>query len=233
MEKFRNTCDMCSISKVRCDKNKPACGRCKRLGYSCNYSPARFSSKRVRPQSVENSQKCLEIGDVEASVPSITSSISSPAFSRPTSERNAGTVSSQLMPPEMFFSDVTENFLSLPHQTDFVFGSYDTYTNMDLIPDENSMIQVYDDGHAANQSHIQQLYRQYLPGPSREISEYYHNTGEVSATWGQDQVMSPATFDTHFGDHFISHHDYAMMATTCTHPELYQKQQLSRNSHLK
>lgn len=32
---------MCSASKVRCDRQKPLCGRCDKLGYPCFYSPAR------------------------------------------------------------------------------------------------------------------------------------------------------------------------------------------------
>lgn len=229
MQKLKYTCDMCSISKVRCDKNKTVCGRCKRLQYSCNYSPARSNSKRESPQSIDKSQKCLEREGFQASAPSITSSIPSAAFSHPTFERDAETVSSQLMPPEIIFSDVTEHDSSLAYQADFVSGTYDTCTNLSLIPDESSMTQAYNDGHArtGNQSHIQQLYRQYLPGPSRDISEYYHNTGEVSATLGQEQAMSSATFDTQFMDHIISDHDYATMATTCAHSELYQQQQQS------
>ncbi|KAF2229685.1 hypothetical protein EV356DRAFT_570914 [Viridothelium virens] len=37
---------MCSASKVRCDKRRPVCSRCARLGYPCFYSPARRVRKR-------------------------------------------------------------------------------------------------------------------------------------------------------------------------------------------
>ena len=41
MPKLKGSCDMCSASKVRCDKQKPICGRCKNLEYPCFYSPSR------------------------------------------------------------------------------------------------------------------------------------------------------------------------------------------------
>lgn len=44
---------MCSASKVRCDRQKPICGRCDKLAYPCFYSPAR----RVgRPQGRSSRQ---------------------------------------------------------------------------------------------------------------------------------------------------------------------------------
>ncbi|KAL2018617.1 hypothetical protein VTK56DRAFT_587 [Thermocarpiscus australiensis] len=39
--RLKDSCDMCSASKVRCDRQKPICGRCDRLAYPCFYSPAR------------------------------------------------------------------------------------------------------------------------------------------------------------------------------------------------
>ncbi|MCJ1401242.1 hypothetical protein MMC11_004454 [Xylographa trunciseda] len=44
--RLKDTCDMCSASKVRCDTRKPVCSRCQRLGYPCFYSPARRIRKR-------------------------------------------------------------------------------------------------------------------------------------------------------------------------------------------
>ena len=46
-QRTKDTCDMCSASKVKCDKEKPVCSRCRRLEYPCFYSPAR----RIRKQS--------------------------------------------------------------------------------------------------------------------------------------------------------------------------------------
>ncbi|RKF61650.1 putative zn 2cys6 transcription factor [Erysiphe neolycopersici] len=44
---------MCSSSKIRCNKQKPICGRCERLGLQCLYSPAR---RIGRPNSLRGPQ---------------------------------------------------------------------------------------------------------------------------------------------------------------------------------
>lgn len=49
--KLRSTCDRCTLLKVRCDKQKPRCERCKGLGSSCVYSPRRWKGRSV-PKSV-------------------------------------------------------------------------------------------------------------------------------------------------------------------------------------
>jgi hypothetical protein len=48
--KLRQTCDLCSEAKVKCDKKQPRCGRCERLSYECVYGPARRIG-RPRPRS--------------------------------------------------------------------------------------------------------------------------------------------------------------------------------------
>jgi hypothetical protein len=40
-QKLKSSCDLCSASKLRCDKRKPACSRCICLNQLCSYSPAR------------------------------------------------------------------------------------------------------------------------------------------------------------------------------------------------
>lgn len=40
-QKLKDSCDMCSSPKVKCNKEKPLCSRCRKLGYPCSYSPAR------------------------------------------------------------------------------------------------------------------------------------------------------------------------------------------------
>ena len=51
---------MCSAAKVRCNKNKPICGRCERLGYPCFYSP----NRRIRkPRSVQSSGSLTRTND--------------------------------------------------------------------------------------------------------------------------------------------------------------------------
>ena len=53
--KLKDSCDMCSASKVKCDKEKPTCNRCKKLGYPCFYSPARRMG-RPHPHRGRSSQ---------------------------------------------------------------------------------------------------------------------------------------------------------------------------------
>lgn len=47
-EKLRSTCDCCASSKVRCNKQKPSCQRCKFLKLDCVYGPSR---RKGRPGS--------------------------------------------------------------------------------------------------------------------------------------------------------------------------------------
>lgn len=54
--RVKDTCDMCSASKVRCNRNKPICSRCERLGYPCFYSPARRVRKPHETQSLPSSR---------------------------------------------------------------------------------------------------------------------------------------------------------------------------------
>ena len=49
-KRSKDTCDMCSASKVKCDKKKPICSRCARLNYPCFYSPAR----RIRKHRLDD-----------------------------------------------------------------------------------------------------------------------------------------------------------------------------------
>ncbi|KAI1163371.1 hypothetical protein F5B18DRAFT_619983 [Nemania serpens] len=48
--KLKDSCDPCSASKLRCDKQKPTCTRCAGLKQPCYYSPARRAGRphRVR-----------------------------------------------------------------------------------------------------------------------------------------------------------------------------------------
>lgn len=52
--KLKDSCDLCSASKVRCNKQKPACGRCDKLGYPCFYSQARRGGRPYRPRNAQN-----------------------------------------------------------------------------------------------------------------------------------------------------------------------------------
>lgn len=50
VRKLKDSCDVCSASKLRCDKQKPTCARCASLNRPCTYSPARRGGRphRVR-----------------------------------------------------------------------------------------------------------------------------------------------------------------------------------------
>ncbi len=49
--KLKDSCDMCAASKVKCNKVKPLCGRCDKLGFPCFYSPARRVGRPHRPRN--------------------------------------------------------------------------------------------------------------------------------------------------------------------------------------
>lgn len=50
-QKLKDTCDICAASKVKCEKQRPQCSRCEKLGHRCFYSPAR---RKGRPHSSNN-----------------------------------------------------------------------------------------------------------------------------------------------------------------------------------
>ncbi|EJT69418.1 hypothetical protein GGTG_13037 [Gaeumannomyces tritici R3-111a-1] len=58
-KKFKDTCDVCSAFKIRCDKSRPSCGRCANLGQACSYSPARRAGRprRIRPQQQQQQKQ--------------------------------------------------------------------------------------------------------------------------------------------------------------------------------
>ncbi|PTB64862.1 hypothetical protein BBK36DRAFT_1177659 [Trichoderma citrinoviride] len=55
--KLKDSCDLCSASKLRCNKQKPTCARCASLNQPCSYSPARRAGRphRVREKSQQQS----------------------------------------------------------------------------------------------------------------------------------------------------------------------------------
>ena len=50
-QKLKDACDVCSTSKVKCDKQRPICTRCDKFGYLCFYSLAR---RKGRPHPLKN-----------------------------------------------------------------------------------------------------------------------------------------------------------------------------------
>jgi hypothetical protein len=57
-QKLKDSCDLCSASKLRCDKQKPTCARCASLDQLCSYSPARRSGRphRVRRERSQHTE---------------------------------------------------------------------------------------------------------------------------------------------------------------------------------
>lgn len=49
-QKLKEACDMCSASKIKCNKAKPICGRCEKLGCHCSYSPTRRMGRPHPPR---------------------------------------------------------------------------------------------------------------------------------------------------------------------------------------
>src|SRR5581483_10447397 len=41
--KLVSTCDVCKIRKVKCDKERPECGTCKKTNRKCSYTYATFT----------------------------------------------------------------------------------------------------------------------------------------------------------------------------------------------
>lgn len=53
--KLKESCDLCSTSKIRCTKEKPSCKRCDKSGFRCHYSPARRVGRPYRPCTAQSS----------------------------------------------------------------------------------------------------------------------------------------------------------------------------------
>lgn len=73
--KLKDSCDPCSASKLRCNKQKPTCARCTALNQQCSYSPARRAGRphRVREKS---QQQCPELTGETTITPAESSDLS-------------------------------------------------------------------------------------------------------------------------------------------------------------
>ena len=54
--KLVSTCDVCKLRKVKCDKERPECGTCKRTNRKCSYNYAQFTKSIRDKQSGMKSQ---------------------------------------------------------------------------------------------------------------------------------------------------------------------------------
>ncbi|KAL8801765.1 MAG: hypothetical protein Q9182_004237 [Xanthomendoza sp. 2 TL-2023] len=59
-KKLKETCDSCSASKVKCEKQWPQCSRCENLGYPCFYSPARRKGRPHPTITVDGRNKSAD-----------------------------------------------------------------------------------------------------------------------------------------------------------------------------
>jgi len=53
-QKLKEACDVCSTSKIKCNKAKPICGRCDKLGTKCKYSPTRRMGRPHPPRHTQS-----------------------------------------------------------------------------------------------------------------------------------------------------------------------------------
>jgi hypothetical protein len=223
-QRLKDTCDMCSASKVRCDKIKPVCGRCKRLEYPCFYSPARRIPKRPNHQSTESSSAGQHQVFMRKRVNlSSSSSASSPPSSQSTSETNdeyefqkkakknqlkgakedSTLISSQHAPENIAMHNLEGHVLPDRSHAEFQFEAYDTLMGMN--PTFNA--HATDQGHASliGEMHNQQ----YLPESSEHNNGYSHNKNGLFAM-GQTQMK--ATADIQTIDRMVLDHDCATIA---------------------
>jgi hypothetical protein len=110
--KLRQTCDLCSEAKVKCDKGTPRCGRCDRLAYECVYSPARrFGRPRPRsPPSQSNPRPQSNPNDVVMADEANTKDYTAPSpTARPAAAASTPTTAPHLnlseLLPECFSDD--------------------------------------------------------------------------------------------------------------------------------
>lgn len=64
IQKLKDTCDICSAAKVKCEKQRPRCSRCEKLSYRCFYSAARRKG-RPHPNINEDAQAAESIEPAE------------------------------------------------------------------------------------------------------------------------------------------------------------------------
>ena len=75
--KLRSTCDRCTLLKVRCDKQKPQCERCKGVGAPCAYSLRRWKGRAAAKSVSSRSTASVESssGSSGAARPSVVPAV--------------------------------------------------------------------------------------------------------------------------------------------------------------
>lgn len=67
--RLKNSCDMCSVSKVRCESQKPVCSRCTKLGHPCSYSIARRVGRRHGSRRIQEHPAEPPVRQVPGAIP--------------------------------------------------------------------------------------------------------------------------------------------------------------------
>ncbi|KAF2835763.1 hypothetical protein M501DRAFT_289531 [Patellaria atrata CBS 101060] len=114
IQKLKDTCDMCSVSKVKCSKEKPHCARCEKLDFPCVYSPAR---RMGRPHPHRDKDRKAKVKDQELQFCSkrATSETVDPGFSVLENETyNSSTRSSSSKPHNITCGFINHDLNSLP-----------------------------------------------------------------------------------------------------------------------
>ncbi|KAF7117464.1 hypothetical protein CNMCM5793_006446 [Aspergillus hiratsukae] len=67
-QKLKDSCDLCSASKLRCNKQKPTCTRCATLNRPCIYSPARRAGRphHVRQEKSQSQSQSQSQGQSQS-----------------------------------------------------------------------------------------------------------------------------------------------------------------------
>ena len=83
--KLKDSCDVCSAFKLRCDKQKPTCTRCANLNYRCAYSPARRTGRphAVRRELGQNQNQKRSKAQIRISSGSLQQLFGAPDSSNP------------------------------------------------------------------------------------------------------------------------------------------------------
>ncbi|MCJ1258522.1 hypothetical protein MMC24_006355 [Lignoscripta atroalba] len=124
--KLRASCDACSLSKVKCDREQPTCHRCTNSGITCNYS---LSLRMGKASAASRTAGVKSKDGAQRSKPSTTglSRVTSPDRETCNSSINPGTPQSDS--PEQQISDIFglrspdfENELSKPWQDSTIIG---------------------------------------------------------------------------------------------------------------
>ena len=182
VQKIRNCCDACSISKTKCDQTRPSCARCQKNRLDCNYSVSQRKGKPpAASRHLSTSLNARKVVHDKRTPEPIRASIESSAYD---------------IKPEVVGTP-TFHFDSDTSMTDIFLSSYDDsmpHFSQPLVPDIN-------DFHASAYSLTQpSLFDHDLSGmstPNMERSSSYGSNDNYFSLFpsvGPQPTSSPADF---------------------------------------